>query len=98
MLPLCHDDERSAFLQFKESLIINESYVTYISDGVYCHKNAGHFINLELSSSCLQGSINSNSSVFNLVHLEWLNLAFNNFSGFEIPKQNYQPFKAMNCK
>ena len=29
MLPLCHDDERSALLQFKESLIINETYTSY---------------------------------------------------------------------
>ncbi|KDO52047.1 hypothetical protein CISIN_1g0479852mg, partial [Citrus sinensis] len=111
--PLCHGDERSALLQFKESLIISESKeidtlygpifchpkaaswkpeegnnIDCCSwDGVQCNENTGHVIKLDLSSSCLQGSINSSSSLFKLVHLEWLDLAFNDFDGSEIPPE-----------
>ncbi|XP_024038660.1 receptor-like protein 35 [Citrus sinensis] len=112
VLPICHDDERSSLLQFKESLIINdtidESYHTYhwiyecrpkvaswkpaggnidccSWDGVECNENNGHVFKLDLSNSCLQGSINSSSGLFNLIHLEWLNLAGNDFRYSEIP-------------
>ncbi|KAK9213845.1 hypothetical protein WN944_005830 [Citrus x changshan-huyou] len=63
--PLCHGYERSALLQFKESLTI-----------IQCNENTGHVIKLDLSNSCLQGFINSSSGLFKLVHLEWLDLAF----------------------
>ncbi|CAK7357346.1 unnamed protein product [Dovyalis caffra] len=46
---------------------------------------AGHVVGLDLNSSCLYGSINSSSSLFHLVHLQKLNLAFNDFSGSQIP-------------
>nr|XP_015902086.2 receptor-like protein 7 [Ziziphus jujuba var. spinosa] len=53
--------------------------------GVQCDGKTGHVIGLDLSSSCLSGSINSNSILFNLVHLQSLNLAGNNFHYSEIP-------------
>ncbi|KAH9752522.1 Receptor-like protein 6 [Citrus sinensis] len=107
MLPLCHDDERSALLQFKESRISGDFYAwkfdcrpTMASwkpeegsvdccswDGVHCNKNTGHVIKLDLSHSCLFGSIDSSSSLFKLVHLEWLNLALNDFNSSEIPPE-----------
>ncbi|KAK9217269.1 hypothetical protein WN943_005895 [Citrus x changshan-huyou] len=40
-----------------------------------------------ISNSCLQGFINSSSGLFKLVHLEWLDLAFNYFIGSEIPPE-----------
>ncbi|KAB1223737.1 Receptor-like protein 12 [Morella rubra] len=46
-----------------------------LCDGVECDANTGHVISLDLSSSCLYGSLNSNSSLFRLVHLQRLNLA-----------------------
>jgi Leucine-rich repeat (LRR) protein len=42
-------------------------------------------IGLDLSSSCLYGSIDSNSSLFHLVQLRRLNLADNDFNNSEIP-------------
>ncbi|KAH9752510.1 Receptor-like protein 47 [Citrus sinensis] len=83
MPPLCHDDERSALLQFKESRISNDFYASKFDcrptmaswkpeegnvdccswDGVHCNKNTGHVIKLDLSHSCLFGSINSSSSL-----------------------------------
>ncbi|XP_048328880.2 receptor like protein 27-like [Ziziphus jujuba] len=92
--PSCHDYERSALLQFKESfVIVNKSaslcdpkilqWNSYgvntsnccLWDGVQCDEVTGHVIGLDLSRSCLFGSINSNSTLFNLVHLQRLNLA-----------------------
>jgi hypothetical protein len=103
--PLCHEDERSALLQFKDSFVINKSASPYPSaypkvaswtpegehgdcclwDGVYCHEETGHIIELDLSGSCLYGSINSNSSVFRLRQLQSLNLAHNDFNNSQIP-------------
>ncbi|KAM7491919.1 hypothetical protein LguiA_034840 [Lonicera macranthoides] len=48
-------------------------------DGVTCHGRTGHVIGLDLSCSQLQGTINPNSTLFNLSHLKRLNLAHNNF-------------------
>uniref|UniRef100_A0A2N9HAT7 Leucine-rich repeat-containing N-terminal plant-type domain-containing protein n=1 Tax=Fagus sylvatica TaxID=28930 RepID=A0A2N9HAT7_FAGSY len=54
-------------------------------DGVECNNDTGHVIGLDLSNSCLYGSLVSNSSLFHLVHLQKLNLAFNNFNFSQIP-------------
>ncbi|KAI8557968.1 hypothetical protein RHMOL_Rhmol04G0052000 [Rhododendron molle] len=54
-------------------------------DGVECDHNTGRVIGLDLSSSFLHGSINSSSSLFNLVHLRRLNLADNDFNSSQIP-------------
>ncbi|KAM4077565.1 hypothetical protein ACJW30_12G147700 [Castanea mollissima] len=54
-------------------------------DGVYCDKKSGHVIGLELINSCLYGSINSSSSLFQLVHLQLLDLSYNNFNFSQIP-------------
>ncbi|XP_023879588.1 receptor-like protein 6 [Quercus suber] len=104
--PLCHNDERSALLQFKESFIANHStcFVPYAYpyrvaswtlrgenssccswDGVDCDEGSGHVIGLNLSNSCLYGSINSSSSLFHLVHLQVLDLSYNHFNYSHIP-------------
>ncbi|KAK9993261.1 hypothetical protein SO802_022964 [Lithocarpus litseifolius] len=105
MHPLCHADERSALLQFKESFIINNSTCRFFDDdylppvaswtlenssccswdGVDCDKKSGHVIGHELINSCLYGSINSSSSLFQLVHLQILDLSYNNFNFSRIP-------------
>ena len=103
---LCHDDESSALLQFKQSFHWNlnscfdpSDYPPKISswkvegvdtdccswDGVECDEETGHVIGLDLSSSCLYGSMLSNSSLFSLVHLRRLNLACNDFNSSQIP-------------
>jgi len=56
-------------------------------DGVECDRDSGHVIGLDLSSSCLYGSIDSNSSLFHLVQLRRLNLADNDFDNSEIPSE-----------
>ncbi|KAM1767861.1 hypothetical protein ACFX12_045906 [Malus domestica] len=104
---LCHADEHSFLLQFKESFTIDKSassspfaYPKVASwaregdqnqsnccswDGVECHAESGHVIGLDLKSSCLYGSINSNSTLFRLVHLQMLDLSDNDFNSSEIP-------------
>ncbi|TXG55563.1 hypothetical protein EZV62_020819 [Acer yangbiense] len=54
-------------------------------EGVKCNVDTGYVIKLDLSSSCLYGSINSTSTLFHLVHLQWLSLAYNNFTNSKIP-------------
>ncbi|KAJ0691579.1 putative leucine-rich repeat-containing, plant-type, leucine-rich repeat domain superfamily [Helianthus annuus] len=52
-------------------------------DGVECR--FGHVIGLDLSSSFLYGTISSNNSLFDLIHLRTLNLADNSFCSSQIP-------------
>ncbi|KAM6571210.1 hypothetical protein CsatA_015290 [Cannabis sativa] len=54
-------------------------------DGVECDMVTGHVIGLNLDGSCLYGSINSNSTLFHLVHLQKLDLGYNNFTFSPIP-------------
>nr|XP_023894420.1 receptor-like protein Cf-9 homolog [Quercus suber] len=49
-------------------------------DGVTCDRRKGDVIGLDLSCSWFYGTIPFNSSLFLLPHLQWLNLASNNFS------------------
>ena len=44
----------------------------------------GHVIELDLSCSCLSGTIHSNSTLFRFPHLQRLNLAFNHFYGSSV--------------
>nr|XP_023919115.1 receptor-like protein Cf-9 [Quercus suber] len=105
---LCHDDESSALLQFKESFHSNLSACIDSSayppktaswklegadkdccswDGVECDNDTGHVNGLDLSSSCLYGSMVSNSSLLRLVQLQRLNLADNDFNFSQIPSE-----------
>ncbi|PON70199.1 Leucine-rich repeat domain containing protein [Trema orientale] len=54
-------------------------------DGVECDEKTGHVIGLDLNSACLYGSVDSNSTLFHLVHLQKLDLAYNNFNFSPIP-------------
>ncbi|KAF8024359.1 hypothetical protein BT93_F1521 [Corymbia citriodora subsp. variegata] len=54
-------------------------------DGVKCDEVTGRVIALDLSSSCLSSITSPNTTLFRLVHLESLNLAFNGFNFSSIP-------------
>ncbi|KAK6270117.1 hypothetical protein POUND7_007222 [Theobroma cacao] len=56
-------------------------------EGVTCHSMTGPVIGLDLSCTKLEGSLPSNSSLFLLQDLRWLNLAHLKFSGFQIPSE-----------
>ncbi|KAF7850267.1 hypothetical protein BT93_L5678 [Corymbia citriodora subsp. variegata] len=95
----CHEQERSALLEFKQSLfhpeLCNdlskpESWKVEDGDccsweGVECDEGTGYVTGLDLSQSCLYGPINSKASLFRLTHLQSLNLAFNDFNDSQIP-------------
>ncbi|XP_028080586.1 receptor-like protein Cf-9 homolog [Camellia sinensis] len=49
-------------------------------EGVTCDWSNGHVIGLDLSCSQLQGTIQPNTTLFHLRHLQTLNLAFNDFN------------------
>ncbi|GAB2269823.1 hypothetical protein Dimus_004741 [Dionaea muscipula] len=103
--PLCHDNERTALLQFKLSFSLSEAASrgplahpktkTWNStgeggnccqwDGIECDVKSGHVVTLDLRSSFLYGFINPNSTIFNLVHLQILDLSDNNFKYSPIP-------------
>ncbi|XP_058211417.1 receptor-like protein 7 [Rhododendron vialii] len=67
-------------------------------NGVECDHDTGRVNGLDLSSSFLFGSINSNSSLFSLVHLQRLNLADNHFNYSQIPTgiENLSRLKSLN--
>ncbi|XP_021771424.1 receptor like protein 30-like [Chenopodium quinoa] len=54
-------------------------------DGITCDPLTSHVIGLDLSCSQLSGSLDSNSTLFQLHHLESLSLDNNNFSASSIP-------------
>ncbi|KAG6658899.1 hypothetical protein CIPAW_04G193600 [Carya illinoinensis] len=108
--PLCHQEEKIALMQFKDSFIIKNmnSFWEYteenhpevaswridgnntnccVWDGVECNQDTGHVIALNLQSSCLYGSITSNSSLFRLHHLQNLTLVGNDFNHSQIPSE-----------
>ncbi|KAK3423610.1 hypothetical protein EUGRSUZ_F00291, partial [Eucalyptus grandis] len=91
---LCCPVQSDALLQFNDSLTVetdtdsdcDPKMTTWKNgldccswDGVTCDNVTGNIIGLDLSYSCLQGTLRSNSSLFALRHLQSLNLAFNNF-------------------
>ncbi|XP_027333550.1 receptor-like protein 7 [Abrus precatorius] len=108
-VPLCHHDEASALLQFKNSFSLNgssessnhcaaigeSSYPKTESwkndtncclwEGVSCDTKSGHVIGIELSCSWLQGHFHPNTTLFQLTHLQTLNLAFNSFFNSPMP-------------
>ncbi|KAJ4846740.1 hypothetical protein Tsubulata_010223, partial [Turnera subulata] len=56
-------------------------------DGVDCDELTGNVIGLDLSCSGLRGTILPNSSLFHLLHLQKLNLAYNYFSHSPFPSE-----------
>ncbi|XP_071720636.1 receptor-like protein 9DC3 isoform X2 [Rutidosis leptorrhynchoides] len=56
-------------------------------NGVTCDHSTGDVIGLDLSCGMLQGTLHPNTSLFKLPHLKKLNLAFNNFSNSQIPRE-----------
>ena len=73
----------SAYSKVSSWMIRSNDCCTW--DGVECDENMGHVISLDINNSFLYGSINSSSSLFQLVHLQKLNPVYNNFNHSEIP-------------
>ncbi|KAJ1378716.1 Leucine-rich repeat-containing N-terminal, plant-type [Sesbania bispinosa] len=54
-------------------------------DGIECDEQRGHVIDVDLSSSQLYGSMDADSSLFRLPHLQRFDLADNDFNYSKIP-------------
>ncbi|KAK6270139.1 hypothetical protein POUND7_007244 [Theobroma cacao] len=93
---LCLPEHRAALLEFKNTISLgdcrtfssypkiyswNESTDCCSWDGVSCHMVTGHVIGIDLSESCLNGTLPANSNLFHLQELQRLNLAYNDFNG-----------------
>ncbi|XLT56496.1 receptor-like protein 12 [Arachis ipaensis] len=68
-------------------------------DGIECDEVTGHVIGIDLSSSQLYGSIDANSSLFSLVHLQSLDLSDNDFNHSQIPTMigNFSQLRYLNA-
>ncbi|GKC36232.1 leucine-rich repeat-containing protein [Tanacetum coccineum] len=65
----------------------NTSTDCCIWKGVTCDRSTGDVISIDLSCGMLSGTIHPNSSLFNLPHLQTLNLAFNDLARSQIPSE-----------
>ncbi|XP_059275213.1 receptor-like protein 9DC1 [Lycium ferocissimum] len=87
---LAVDDSSSANCEFNghfpypKTLSWNRSTNCCTWDGVTCDRVTGQITGLDLICSQLHGTIDSNSSLFKISHLQKLNLAYNDFSPSQI--------------
>ncbi|XP_058734535.1 receptor-like protein 7 [Vicia villosa] len=92
----CLQDQQSLLLQFKNNFTFDPQFSTKLKSwnentaccnwsGVTCD-NEGHVIGLDLSEESIYGGFDNSSSLFDLQHLQTLNLAYNNF-GSPIPSE-----------
>ncbi|KAB2068353.1 hypothetical protein ES319_A08G025200v1 [Gossypium barbadense] len=94
---LCLPHQRDALLHFKTTISVDcfrdsypkidiESWNKSIDccswEGVECDNVTGHVIGIDLSHSCLVGSLFANNSLSQLHNLQWLDLSSNNLEGF----------------
>ncbi|ONI03890.1 hypothetical protein PRUPE_6G288800, partial [Prunus persica] len=94
----CIEGQKSSLLQLKKSLIFDSSasskLISWNSStdccswvGVTC--TSGRVVGLDISSESVSGGIDNSSSLFDLQHLQSLNLAYNGLGyGSQIPSAN----------
>ncbi|XP_025696610.1 uncharacterized protein [Arachis hypogaea] len=70
---------------YPKTLSWNPSTDCCLWDGIECDELTGHVISIDLSSSQLYGSMDPNSTLFSLVHLQSLDLFDNDFNHSQIP-------------
>ncbi|XP_057797580.1 receptor-like protein 6 [Salvia miltiorrhiza] len=92
----CLHHQKILLLQLKDELSFNSSLSTKLVrwnerdecckwHGVECDV-AGYVVSLQLDNESISGGIADSSSLFRLVHLQKLNLAYNDFNNTPIPK------------
>ncbi|KAG2324018.1 hypothetical protein Bca52824_006746 [Brassica carinata] len=98
---LCRPEQRKALLEFKSEFTSSCNFSTSYPrteswtnqsdccywDGITCEATSGEVIELDVSCSCFQGQLSSESSLFKLQKLRVINLAYNDFSSSVIPTQ-----------
>ncbi|CAA3001460.1 verticillium wilt disease resistance [Olea europaea subsp. europaea] len=84
----CLDDQRSLLIQFKNSIIFNETLsvklVTWNQS-----EDCRHVISLELDQESISGGIENSTSLLGFQYLEKLNLAYYRLHDIQIPKGIY---------
>nr|GMD63918.1 receptor-like protein 12 [Ipomoea batatas] len=76
-----HNSYEGVQNSYPKTISWNSSIDCCLWDGVTCDESTGQVVELELSCSRLIGTIDSNSTLFHLSHLQKLNLAGNRFDG-----------------
>ncbi|XP_010413968.1 PREDICTED: receptor-like protein 12 isoform X1 [Camelina sativa] len=77
----CLPDQTETLKRFKNEFQFSSicSDDTNFLRGVVCDNTTGAVTFLELPGGCIRGTLRPNSSLFELSHLRYLNLSFNNF-------------------
>ncbi|XP_070054597.1 receptor-like protein 9DC3 [Nicotiana tomentosiformis] len=78
------DCDSNGHIAYPKTFSWNSSTDCCTWDGVTCDRITGQITGLDLSCSQLHGTIDSNSTLFQLSHLLKLNLAYNDFSPSQI--------------
>ncbi|CAN7018990.1 unnamed protein product [Brassica oleracea var. botrytis] len=83
----CRPDQTETLKRFKNEFAFSSSCSddAYFLRGVTCDNVTGAVTILKLPSGCLRGTLRDNSSLFELSHLRYLNLSFNNFASSSLP-------------
>ncbi|KAJ0259891.1 Receptor like protein 22 [Hirschfeldia incana] len=83
----CRPDQTETLKRFKNEFAFSRSCTddAYFLGGVTCDNVTGAVTVLELPGGCLRGTLRDNSSLFELSHLRYLNLSFNNFASSPLP-------------
>ncbi|XP_031111006.1 receptor-like protein Cf-9 [Ipomoea triloba] len=76
-----HNSYEGVQNSYPKTISWNSSIDCCLWDGVTCDESTGQVVELDLSCSQLLGTIDSNSTLFHLSHLQKLNLAGNRFDG-----------------
>ncbi|XP_016456949.2 receptor-like protein 35 [Nicotiana tabacum] len=96
----CLGDQKALLLKFKNSLTFDSSLSTKLVrwdqntdccqwPGVSCDQE-GHVLVLELDNETISGGVENSSSLFDLMYLEKLNLAYNDLKSVQIPTEIYK--------
>ncbi|CAB4315238.1 unnamed protein product [Prunus armeniaca] len=92
----CPSDQKSLLLQLKNSLKFDSTsskkLVKWNNGSDYCYWEGvsckdGCVSHLDLSSESISGGLDNSSALFDLRHIENLNLAYNNFNNIQIPSK-----------
>ncbi|KAJ4903478.1 receptor like protein 26 [Raphanus sativus] len=87
-LAACHPQHIQALTQFKNEFDSSGCNQTdYFINGVRCDNTTGEVTKLHLAKGCLKGALSSNSSLFRLRHLRYLDLSYNNFGSSSVPSE-----------
>ena len=91
----CLPDESSSLLQLKRDFFHSDltswqpgTDCCHGWEGVSCNETTGHVTALDISDRNIQGNLSA--AIFNLTSLQYLNLAYNNFSQNQIPAHGFE--------